>query len=83
MENLNLLQYVICAVILYLIIKRDDSTYEINGKEKCKNCGKIIETNTLICPNCQEEVKKICDSCGRLMDIDWRYCPFCEKNEKK
>lgn len=77
--NLNLIQYIICGIILYLITKSDDELYGINGKEEeCKNCGTNINTTSLFCPQCHEEVKKACKNCGKLIDIDWRYCPFCK-----
>lgn len=82
MEDLNLIQYTIFAVIIYLIIKQDDQSYIANGKEKCRNCGMKIDTNSLNCPYCQEEIKKRCERCGKSIDIDWRYCPFCEDNEQ-
>jgi RNA polymerase subunit RPABC4/transcription elongation factor Spt4 len=68
-----------CALIIYLIIKRDDKLYGINSKEeKCKSCGVNINPTYLYCPHCHEEVKKVCKSCGKLIDLDWRYCPFCQ-----
>lgn len=79
MNNLNLIQYIIYGIILYLIIKGDDKLYGIDAKEeKCKNCGMNINSTALFCPHCHEEVKKVCENCGKLIDIDWRYCPFCK-----
>lgn len=78
---MNLLQYIICAAIIYLIIKRDDILYEVNRMENCRSCGMSIDSTSLFCPNCHDEIKKVCDNCGKLLDIDWRFCPFCENNE--
>ena len=84
MKNLNLIQYIICGIILYLIINKDDKLYGINGKEEeCKNCGMNINYSVLFCPHCHEEINKVCEKCGRLINIDWRYCPFCKNVEEK
>ncbi|WP_313569191.1 zinc ribbon domain-containing protein [Acetoanaerobium noterae] len=75
--------YIILSIIIYLIVNKEGKLHAEDGKrEKCSNCGEIINSNFLFCPYCKEEIKKVCDSCNRLIDIDWRYCPFCENNEQ-
>lgn len=81
MKNLNLFKCLISIIIFYLIFKKIDKLDNINHMEKCRNCGRDIDSTTLYCPYCHEEHKKKCDNCGRLIDVDWRFCPFCQ-NEK-
>ncbi len=73
-----MIQYIIFLALIYLIIRSEDKSYATRFKEKCRNCGKKIDSTFLYCPYCREEIKKNCDSCGRLIYSDWRYCPFCE-----
>lgn len=82
MDNLKLILYVIISIIIYLIVKKEEKSYANSKHEKCRNCGTIIDSDSLYCPYCNEEIKRICDGCGRLIDIEWRYCPFCENHER-
>lgn len=80
---MNIIQYIIFLVLIYLILTNPDISYSTKYKETCRNCANKIDSDFLYCPYCQEEIKKKCDSCGRLIYVDWRYCPFCEKGNYK
>lgn len=81
---MNLILYVIYAIILYLIFNTDDKAYEVfEQEEKCNNCGTSINHNAEFCPHCHEGVKRVCKDCGKLIELDWRYCPFCNDSYEK
>ena len=80
---MHIIQYIIFLALIYLALRNEDKSYLIKDKEKCRNCGKEIDTAFLYCPYCQEEIKKSCESCGKLIYADWRYCPFCEEESYK
>ena len=74
--------YVFLGLGLYLILK-DKELQENQKKEKCISCGREVDYNSLNCPCCHEELKRVCDNCGRYIDNSWRNCPFCEENSNK
>lgn len=80
---MDIIQYMIILVLVYLVIRNKDKSYLIKDTEKCIYCGKKIDPDFLYCPYCQEELKKKCDSCGKLIYSDWRYCPYCEEKTYK
>lgn len=80
---LNIIQYILFIAIIYLALKNEDKSYLTKNKEECKYCEREIDSTSLNCPYCQEEIKKSCYSCGKLIFSDWRYCPFCEEKNYK
>lgn len=49
----------------------------IEDSEVCPGCGRNVEKDWKICPNCHTKLKKSCRNCGKLMKLPWGLCPFC------
>lgn len=79
---MNIIRSIFFLALIYLVLTNEDKSYAIKNKEKCRNCGNEIDSNSLYCPHCQEKIKESCDSCGKLIYTDWRYCPFCYGEDK-
>ncbi len=43
----------------------------------CPGCGRRIQDNWMVCPNCHTRLKKACHQCRKLMDLSWNLCPYC------
>lgn len=50
---------------------------EIEDKRVCPGCGRHVQENWIICPNCYTKIKKPCAQCHQLMDLPWNLCPYC------
>lgn len=50
---------------------------EIEEKRVCPGCGRQVQEDWRVCPNCLTKLKKECDHCGKLMDLPWNVCPYC------
>ena len=67
----------------------------MSEEKTCKNCGKPIENDWTVCPNCSSKIiteeKKTtetrCIACGEIIEKDYNICPHCGKenniSEKK
>ncbi len=49
----------------------------IEDSQLCPGCGRRINENWIICPNCQTKIKKTCHNCSALMELSWNICPYC------
>ncbi len=49
----------------------------IEESEVCPGCGRIVENDWKVCPNCHTKLKKSCRKCGNLMKLPWGLCPYC------
>ncbi len=43
----------------------------------CPGCGRRVQEDWLVCPNCHTKLKKPCHHCGKLMELPWNLCPYC------
>ncbi|PKO16831.1 MAG: zinc ribbon domain-containing protein [Chloroflexi bacterium HGW-Chloroflexi-10] len=43
----------------------------------CPGCTRRVQTNWMVCPNCQTKLKKRCHHCKELMELSWNICPYC------
>ena len=44
----------------------------------CRNCGKTIEADWLVCPYCKTDTgPKPCKGCGKELSEGWVVCPYC------
>jgi RNA polymerase subunit RPABC4/transcription elongation factor Spt4 len=43
----------------------------------CPGCSRKIQTDWIVCPNCQTKLKKKCQHCKALMELPWNICPYC------
>lgn len=48
----------------------------------CPNCRSIVQSDYLICPECNWELKKPCVYCERPLDLKWKICPFCTTDQR-
>ena len=49
----------------------------IEGKLTCPGCGRQIEDDWIVCPDCHSRLKKICQQCKRHIELSWDLCPYC------
>ena len=79
------------GILIYLIL-RPPSTLEeqyqhtleeeallqaIEDSPVCPGCGRRIQADWMVCPNCHTRIKKSCHQCNRLMELPWNLCPYC------
>jgi RNA polymerase subunit RPABC4/transcription elongation factor Spt4 len=50
---------------------------DIEEKQACPNCHQKIQSDFLLCPNCQTKLKRQCDHCHRMLSLRWTICPYC------
>ncbi len=43
----------------------------------CPGCGRKVQIDWMICPNCHTRLKKPCHHCKKLLDLSWNLCPYC------
>lgn len=79
------------GILIYLIMRppqtlEDEYQYtleeeallqSIEDKPLCPGCGRQIQEEWTVCPNCHTRLKKNCHQCGRLMELAWNLCPYC------
>lgn len=76
------LEYIIFAIFVYILFRKEKRSYAFSHPEYCKSCREVVDSDNLNCSNCKEQIKKVCDECGSLIDTEWRYCPFCDRTKK-
>jgi len=50
---------------------------DMEERDVCPKCGHPIQSDFMICPLCQTEVRRPCLHCGRLLQLNWNACPYC------
>lgn len=67
-----------------LQIDRDEQELEVALKQRelmkygeCAACGYPVESDYVICPNCQQRLKNLCVTCHHALDPAWAVCPYC------
>ncbi len=67
-----------------LQIDRDEQELEVAIKQRelmkygeCAACGYPVESDYVICPNCQQRLKNLCNVCHHALDPAWAVCPYC------
>ena len=79
------------GVLLYMVLRpREtlDEAYErslseeallreIEQSDYCPTCGHRSQSDYLICPNCQTQLRISCPECGRVNEFHWPVCPYC------
>jgi type II secretory ATPase GspE/PulE/Tfp pilus assembly ATPase PilB-like protein/RNA polymerase subunit RPABC4/transcription elongation factor Spt4 len=43
----------------------------------CTNCGYILNSEFVACPQCGQKVIETCQGCSRIIDPHWKFCPYC------
>jgi hypothetical protein len=43
----------------------------------CPGCQRAVDTEFILCPHCQTQLREPCPSCARLIDLRWSVCPYC------
>ncbi|MFA4836556.1 MAG: zinc ribbon domain-containing protein [Dehalococcoidia bacterium] len=49
----------------------------MNPSDKCPACGRAIEDDWTICPQCRAFLLRKCRNCGRTLRVHWVFCPRC------
>jgi RNA polymerase subunit RPABC4/transcription elongation factor Spt4 len=51
----------------------------------CPNCNSLVESDYLLCPECNWDLKRPCENCSRPLQLEWATCPYCatKQREKK
>lgn len=79
------------GVLIYLILRPTrtlEEDYQHSLEEEallqsieespvCPGCGRRIQDNWMVCPNCHTKLKRPCRQCGKLMELPWTLCPYC------
>ncbi|WP_119068230.1 zinc ribbon domain-containing protein [Rubrobacter indicoceani] len=48
----------------------------------CPNCRNTVESDFLLCPVCNWELKKSCTNCERPINMEWETCPYCSTDQR-
>ncbi len=43
----------------------------------CPDCGAILDSGYIACPECGKKLIEICPTCGKTLDARWAYCAYC------
>ena len=43
----------------------------------CPDCGAILGSAFVACPECGKKLIETCPSCSKTLDAAWKYCPYC------
>jgi RNA polymerase subunit RPABC4/transcription elongation factor Spt4 len=79
------------GILVYLILRPSETLDEqyqhtleeeallqtIEDIPRCPGCGRQVQVEWMVCPNCHTRLKKKCHSCGKLMELPWELCPYC------
>lgn len=79
-----LLFLVILGVLGFWILRELDG--EPNGVEdggQCPGCGRRVESDWLLCPDCRCLLRQGCTGCGRAVAVWQHFCPWCGQNQEK
>jgi len=83
------------GILIYLILRPQNTLEQeyqqtleeeallqtIEDTPLCPGCGRKIENDWAVCPNCHTRLKKTCHECGKLMELSWNLCPYCGSPE--
>jgi RNA polymerase subunit RPABC4/transcription elongation factor Spt4 len=84
------------GLILYLILRPPEFVEDIMERDleikrselaiassilRCPACGKEINQDFIICPNCRKKLKKNCVQCEKPLNLDWKVCPYCKAEQ--
>lgn len=67
---------ILVAYWAYLKLSRPEPTAS-NEMSTCPQCHGPVEEDFLLCPRCQQELRRSCAYCGEQLEADWTLCPFC------
>jgi hypothetical protein len=79
------------AIVVYRIVRPPETLAEawerrLSGSaleaqaealQGCCTCGRRIDAEWLICPDCGTKLHRLCAECGRLIELDWLLCAWC------
>ena len=43
----------------------------------CPSCKQAVNSDFLVCPNCQTRLREACANCSRPVELTWAACPYC------
>ncbi len=56
---------------------------DIEERYICPNCKRKAESDYLVCPHCQTQLRIRCEACARLLNPAWLACPYCGQEPQK
>ncbi|MCC6313521.1 MAG: zinc ribbon domain-containing protein, partial [Thermomicrobiales bacterium] len=97
-STLLVVLFYIPGVLLYLLLRPKetlDEAFQRSLEEEyllqdledlvaCPSCHRPAETDFVLCPHCQTQLRDACAGCGKLVDLKWPVCPYCAlpRNER-
>lgn len=96
-STLLVVLFFIPGVLLYLLLRPKetlDDAFQRSLEEEyllqdledlrlCPGCHRAVESDYVLCPQCQTQLREPCSGCGRLVDVKWPVCPFCALPQKE
>lgn len=56
---------------------------DLEERPRCYGCGRQVDSEWIVCPDCHTMLKKTCPSCNRTLNLAWDICPFCASPTEK
>jgi len=69
--------------ILSSIVEKHGLMEESQNITHCPKCNYEVQTDFIVCPNCQEPLKHKCHKCHKEIREGWEICPYCGEKQKK
>lgn len=58
-------------------LEEETMLQSIEENMECPGCGRQIQKEWIVCPNCHTRLKKPCHRCKHLLELNWSLCPYC------
>jgi hypothetical protein len=95
-STLLVVLFFIPGILLYLLLRPKetiDEAFQKSLEEEyllqdledlslCPSCSRHVESEFVLCPHCQAQLRDACVGCGRLVDLKWPVCPYCAVPQK-
>jgi RNA polymerase subunit RPABC4/transcription elongation factor Spt4 len=90
-STLMVVLFFVPGLLLYLILRPKETLdqafqraleeeyllQDLDDLPLCPGCQRTVESEFVLCPNCQTRLRGPCPSCARLIDLRWSVCPYC------
>lgn len=96
-STLLVVLFFIPGILLYLLLRPKetiDEAFQKSLEEEyllqdledlslCPGCSRHVESEFVLCPHCQTQLRDACVGCGKLVDLKWPVCPYCAVPQKE